>query len=103
MQSGDKAEMTGWREPSPVGETREVALRRLKVRCWRRGTKEMDLILGGFLDARGAQFSDAELTAFDALIREDDNVLYSWVAGSAAPAPEHAPMIEKIRAHFGVG
>ena len=33
------------------GETREIRLRRLRLRSWRRGIREMDLILGGFADA----------------------------------------------------
>ena len=32
-------------------ETPEVRLKRLRIRAWRRGTKEMDLILGGYADA----------------------------------------------------
>lgn len=31
-------------------ETPEIRLRRLKMRSWRRGMKEMDLILGHFAD-----------------------------------------------------
>ena len=31
-------------------EDRDVRLRRLRLRSWRRGIREMDLILGGYAD-----------------------------------------------------
>ena len=34
-----------------MAETRETRIKRLRMRSWRRGIKEMDLILGGFADA----------------------------------------------------
>lgn len=88
----------GWRERAPhAEESRSDRERRLKIRCWRRGTKEMDLILGGFFDAEGAGLSDAELTAFEALIREDDTALYRWVSGADAPPNDHATMIARLQ------
>lgn len=91
------AEPAGWREAPAASESRGDRERRLKIRCWRRGTKEMDLILGGFFDREGSGMSDAELTAFEALIREDDGTLYRWVSGGAAPPETHAAIIERIR------
>lgn len=78
-------------------ETRTARERRLKIRCWRRGTKEMDLILGGFFDAEGARLSEPELNAFEALIGEDDHALYRWITGAEAAPADHAPMIERLR------
>ena len=80
---------------------RSTRERRLKVRCWRRGTKEMDLILGGFFDNEGADLSDAELTAFEALIGEEDDALYRWVSGGEAAPERHAPLIERLKRRFG--
>ncbi|NIP76442.1 MAG: succinate dehydrogenase assembly factor 2, partial [Xanthomonadales bacterium] len=37
---------------------RETRLRRLRIRSWRRGTREMDLILGPFADARLADLDE---------------------------------------------
>ncbi|MEL6977711.1 MAG: succinate dehydrogenase assembly factor 2 [Pseudomonadota bacterium] len=76
---------------------RDARLRRLRIRCWRRGTKEMDLILGGFFDRRGATLSDAALTEFEALIEEDDDRLYRWACGAEAPPERHAAMLERIQ------
>lgn len=83
-------------------DTREARERRLKIRCWRRGTKEMDLILGGFFDAHHAELSDAELAAFEALTTEDDTELYRWIAGGAPGPVDHQPMIERLRRDCGL-
>lgn len=81
---------------------RETRLKRLRVRCWRRGTKEMDLILGAFADRGAAGLDDAGLGALEGLLDENDNDLYTWVAGTA-PAPDrHGPMIECLRRFHGI-
>src|SRR6185295_4291950 len=46
--------------------------KRLLFRCWHRGTREMDLILGRFADAEIAMLSDAELAELEQLIEEPD-------------------------------
>jgi len=69
-----------------VSETPEARLRRLRMRSWRRGTKEMDLILGAFADRRLGRLDETTLALYDALLAENDHDLYQWVAG-AAPAP----------------
>ncbi len=74
-------------------------LKRLAMRSWRRGTKEMDLILGPYADAHLAAMPPDRLALYDALLGENDQDLYPWMTG-AAPAPERfAPLVEDI-AHF---
>ena len=68
-------------------ETRETRLRRLKMRSWRRGMKEMDLILGGFADTELEKMTSEQLDAHELLMEENDQDLYLWVSG-AIPAPE---------------
>ena len=80
---------------------RETRERRLKIRCWRRGTKEMDLILGVFFDREGAQLDDAALAAFEALIDEDDDALYRWITGVEVPPERHRATIERLRGAAG--
>lgn len=93
----------GWREAVETAPlARPLWERRLKIRAWRRGTKEMDLILGGYFDAHAAAMSDAELSAFEALMREDDSALYAWVAGGAEPPAAHADVIAAIRRARGI-
>lgn len=85
-----------------TAESRETRLKRLRIRSWRRGTKEMDLILGPFFDASGAALSDAELDAYEALLEENDWDLYYWITG-AQPGPEAmAPLVDRIAGHHAL-
>ena len=68
-------------------ESRETRLKRLKMRSWRRGMKEMDLILGQFADNHLASLSASELDAHEALMAETDTDLYQWISGQL-PAPK---------------
>ena len=64
--------------------------RRLLFRCWHRGTREMDLILGRFADAEIAGLTDNELTQLERLIEVPDPDLYAAVTGDKALPPELA-------------
>ena len=61
-----------------VSAKKEIALKRLKIRSWRRGTKEMDLILGKFSDANLRVLSQSDLEVYDKMLDENDNDLYNW-------------------------
>jgi antitoxin CptB len=88
-------------EPAPDGpESREIRERRLRLRSWRRGIREMDLILGGFADARLSGLSEAELAQYDALLSENDQDLYAWVSGREAAPDSHAPILARVAAHL---
>jgi antitoxin CptB len=54
-----------------------------------RGTKEADLILGGFAHAHMASLSADQFTKFEALLEESDPDLMSWIGGQSAPPPAH--------------
>ncbi len=82
-------------------EAGESRLKRLRMRSWRRGTKEMDLILGPFADDRIATMTDAELVLYERMLGENDQDLYRWVTGQSAVPPEIAPMIAVIAGHAG--
>ena len=56
--------------------------KRLLFRCWHRGTREMDLIVGRFADAHLADLSDAELTELEQLIELPDPDLYAALIGA---------------------
>src|SRR4051794_33179421 len=62
--------------------------KRLLFRCWHRGTREMDLILGRFADAAIAELSDAELTDLERLIEVSDPDLYAALSSDVLLAPE---------------
>jgi antitoxin CptB len=64
--------------------------KRLLFRCWHRGTREMDLILGRFADAEIANLRDDELTQLERLIEVPDPDLYAALTGNVLPAPDFA-------------
>jgi antitoxin CptB len=64
--------------------------KRLLFRCWHRGTREMDLILGRFADAEIATLADDELAQLEHLIEVPDPDLYAALAGNVPLAGEYA-------------
>jgi len=71
--------------------------RRALFRAWRRGTREMDLLLGRFADAHIEALDDHDLADFEALMQVADDELFTWITGRAPPTPEHAtPLFEAI-------
>ena len=79
-----------------VVELAEARLKRMTMRSWRRGTKEMDLVLGPFADAHLAGLSEADLVTYDALLEENDQDLMAWIFGQAAPPPVLVPLLARI-------
>ena len=61
--------------------------KRLLFRCWHRGTREMDLIVGRFADAHLADLSDAELGELEQLIELPDPELYAALTGAGSLPP----------------
>jgi antitoxin CptB len=73
--------------------------KKLRFRAWRRGFREIDLILGGFADRRLAELDDAGLDAFEALLEAPDQDVYLWITEEAAAPPEYdTPTLALIRA-----
>lgn len=60
---------------------RDTRLKRLRFRAWHRGTKEADLMVGGFFDARHAGWNDAEIDWFEAFLEEQDVDIMAWAMG----------------------
>lgn len=75
----------------------ETRLKRLRMRSWRRGMKEMDLILGPFSDTELATLTAAQLEAYERLLDENDQELYLWVTGAREAPGQHADMLQTIR------
>lgn len=80
---------------------RDVRLKRLKIRSWRRGTKEMDLLLGPFADGPLRDLDDAALDAYEAMLDENDNDLYLWASGGGEPET-HTPILDHVRVFHGI-
>ncbi|HET9835816.1 MAG TPA: succinate dehydrogenase assembly factor 2 [Rhodanobacteraceae bacterium] len=77
---------------------KDGALKRLRWRC-RRGTRELDALLGGWLDEQGARADTQTLTAFGALLDEPDPQIWDWLMGHArAPRVDWQEIVDAIRA-----
>ncbi len=77
-------------------ESHADRLKRLRMRSWRRGTKEMDLILGPYADARLGDMDAAALDLYEAVLAENDQDLIGWVLGQSAPPAALGPLIAGI-------
>ena len=76
--------------------------RRLKFRCWHRGLREVDLLLGRFADAHLDELDNASLTQFEALLDIPDQFILAWIIGEA-PVPDdiRSPVFNRILAFHG--
>lgn len=77
-------------EAFPDTADRDSRLKRARMRAWRRGMREMDLILGGFMDRHGATLDDARFDAFEQLLARRDQDLYAWISGRDTSFKDHA-------------
>ena len=78
----------------------ENDVKRLRMRSWHRGIKEMDLILGAYADHRLAELEREDLTLYEALLEENDHDLYQWVSGQVPPPEKYASLIDDIAANM---
>ena len=79
--------------------TDEARLKKLKLRAWRRGFREADLILGPFADEHVSTFTDTELDWFEALLEQPDQDLYDWILErTPTPADLDGPLMNKLKA-----
>ena len=79
-------------------ETDEARLKRLAMRSWRRGTKEMDLVLGPYADAHLAGMGVARLEVYDSLLEENDQDLALWLISGVAAPDRFGTLIAEIAA-----
>jgi antitoxin CptB len=73
------------------------------MRSMRRGTKEMDLILMRFSQARLESMSEAQLADYEQFLEENDNDLYQWVSGQVPAPARWRAMVDEITAVIGAG
>ena len=72
--------------------------RRMLFRAWRRGMREMDLVMGRFADANLPAMSEAELDEFERLLDAPDPELLGWITGETpVPAPFDTPLLARLR------
>lgn len=85
-----------------MGRAASSRLKRLRIRSWRRGTREMDLILGPFADAELAALGPAALDGYERLLEENDQDLYAWVTGQRLAPGAHASLLASLRNFHGI-
>ena len=64
--------------------------RRALFRAWRRGTRELDLLLGPFADAHIGGLGDHDLADFEALLDAPEGDVLAWLTGREPVAPKYA-------------
>ena len=73
--------------------------RRILFRAWRRGMREMDLVMGQFADANLPGMSESELDEFERLMDLADADVLAWITGET-PTPKafDTPLFARLRA-----
>ena len=80
------------------GDPLQVGRKRLRYRSWHRGTREADLMIGGFFDAHRRQWGSLERDWFSGLLQEQDVDIMAWAIGTAEPpARFQGPMMQAMQ------
>ncbi|MEO7935264.1 MAG: succinate dehydrogenase assembly factor 2 [Dokdonella sp.] len=80
----------------------DAEFKRLRWRC-RRGTRELDQLLGGWLENRYETASPAMQKGFSGLLEQQDPELWDWLLGNGqASDPDQAAVIDEIRTQHRV-
>lgn len=76
----------------------DAEFKRLHWRAHHRGTKEADLLVGGFFDAHHRSWNAAERALFAEMLEEQDVDIIAWASGTVeAPERFHGPMLEALK------
>ena len=71
--------------------------RKLTFRAWRRGFREMDLLMGSFADKYLGSYSEVELDQFEALLNLPDWEVYAWLVGQAEiPEADRSAVLDQL-------
>jgi len=73
-------------------------LKRLHWRAHHRGTREADMLIGGFFDVHHASWNAGERALFEEMLSEQDVDIMAWAHGTA-DVPEHyeGPMADALK------
>jgi antitoxin CptB len=81
-----------------MSEADEAELRRLRWKC-RRGMRELDQLLGRYLDRAWRQSSEVERGGFLRLLETEDDRLWHWCMGhETSDDVEIQTLVDRIRA-----
>lgn len=86
------------------GDDIEVRRRRALWRAGHRGTKELDILVGRYAEARLPDMGVEELSAFEAFLAASEPELQAWLLGPAggAAATGFAEVVVEIRKFHGL-
>ncbi len=68
-------------DQTPTTGALDARRRRLLFRATHRGTRENDILVGGFVAARIAVFSNDEMAALEAIMELPDPQVADWLTG----------------------
>jgi antitoxin CptB len=72
--------------------------RRILFRAWRRGMREMDIVMGRFADAQLPEMNEADLDEFERLLDAPDPSVLAWITGEESiPADYDRPLLARLR------
>ena len=74
-----------------------VVRKRLSIKSWRRGTKELDLILGRFSDNNLLMFKLDELNLYEQLLSNEDHLIYDWLFEKKESPKPLDGLVKKIK------
>jgi antitoxin CptB len=75
----------------------DMRRRRIRVRAWRRGMREMDILIGRFVDARIEALPAEALGELETLLDLPDDAVFRWLSGAEpAPAERDTPLLRQI-------
>ncbi len=83
-----------------MAESTALVRKRLLYRARHRGTREMDIILGGFAERYVDGFDEGRLAHLAALLELADPDLYNWIAGREPVPAEHDSDVMKLLIDF---
>ena len=76
----------------------DLRIRKAKYRASHRGTKESDLVVGGFFEAQHAAWDEPALAWFEVLLEEQDVDILAWAFGTAAVPPRlEGEMMQRLK------
>jgi antitoxin CptB len=76
--------------------------RRVLFRARRRGLREMDLVLGAFVDMNLATMDEADVSEFERLLDVPDPQFLAWITGEeATPSQFDTPLLRRLRSAPG--
>lgn len=73
----------------PLSDPFVARAKRLLFRARHRGTRELDLLVGGFAAAQIMALDSAGLDEFERILDLPDVELYDWSCGRVSVPPEH--------------